>query len=82
MSQRKSAGERIKEQREVLEKRLEERGARRLQLMEELKQVEADIRVLMLDATEARITTRRMGELVGLTSGAVTTWIAKERQRQ
>jgi hypothetical protein len=81
MQQRKSAGERIKEQREVLERRLEERGARRLQLMEELKTVEADIRVLMLDATEARITTRRMGELVGLTSGAVSTWIGKERQR-
>ncbi len=81
MQQRKSAGERIKEQREVLERRLEERGVRRLQLMEELKTVEADIRVLMLDATEARITTRRMGELVGLTSGAVSTWIGKERQR-
>ncbi len=65
----------------MLERRLEERGARRLQLMEELKTVEADIRVLMLDATEARITTRRMGELVGLTSGAVSTWIGKERQR-
>ncbi len=77
MRQGKSTGERIKAQRETLERRLEERGARRFQLMAELEEVEADIRGLMVDATAVRITTRRMGELVGLTSGSVSNWVAK-----
>jgi hypothetical protein len=45
--------------------------------MAELEEVEADIRGLMVDATAVRITTRRMGELVGLTSGSVSNWVAK-----
>jgi hypothetical protein len=54
-------------------------GARRIRLLEELADLDEILRPLVIEAAQLGVTTRRIGELVGLTSGGVSNWARKSR---
>jgi hypothetical protein len=52
-------------------------GARRIELLQELGELDAVLLPLVAEASELGVTTRRIGEIVGLTSSAVSNWSRK-----
>lgn len=82
MHKGQSTGDQIRAMRSDIERRLIDGGAQRIRLLEELGQVEKVLRALSVDASEVGLTTRRIGELLKLTSGGVSKWIAKGREEK
>lgn len=82
MSKEPSTAEQIRVLREGIEKKLAVGGDKRVRLLDQLSRLETELRSLTVDAADAGITTRRMGELLKLTSGGVSNWVAKGRQER
>ena len=82
MRKGRSTGDQIRALRADIERRLIDDGAKRIRLLEELERVEKDLRSLVVDASDAGLTTRRIGELLKLSSAGVSKWIAKGREEK
>lgn len=70
----------IEERRADVVRRLIAPGTKRIELIADLAEVEAIVRPLVIEAVELGLTTRRIGDLVGLTSAGVSKWVSKARQ--
>lgn len=55
-------------------RRMEAPGARRIALLQELAHLDQLLKPMVIEAVSVGITTRRVGELVGLTGSAVSKW--------
>ena len=73
-------GKSIEERRADVVRQLIEPGARRIHLIEQLADVEDEIYPLVIEAVRLGITTRRVGELVGLSSATVSNWATGKRR--
>jgi DNA-directed RNA polymerase specialized sigma24 family protein len=67
----------IEDQRADIVRRMSGPGARRIELLQELAELDRTIRPLVIKASGLGLTTRRIGEIVGLTGSAVCKWVAK-----
>lgn len=70
----------IEDERAEIVRQIAGPGARRIELMAELAELDKKLSPLVFKASELGVTTRRLGELVGLTSGSISNWVARERR--
>lgn len=67
----------IEDQRADVVRRMSGPGARRVELLQELAELDRILKPLVAEASELGVTTRRIGALIGLASSAVSTWARK-----
>ncbi len=71
----------IEDQRADVVRQISGPAARRIELLAELTELDRKLSPLVLKASELGLTTRRLGELLGLTNGSISNWVARERRR-
>jgi hypothetical protein len=71
----------IEDQRADVVRRMSGPGARRVELLQELAELDRTLQPLVVEATELGVTTRRIGTLIGLAASAVSNWARKGYQR-
>ncbi len=64
----------VEEQRADVVRRISAPGARRIELLQELAELDRILHPLVVEASKLGVTTRRIGELIGLANSAVSKW--------
>ncbi|MEU4843319.1 hypothetical protein [Nocardia testacea] len=79
MPKDETPGEKLKALQETAERRLQAPARKRHDLLRQLAEVEAELKVRILEAAEVGLTHRRIAKVADLPSGTVSRWVIDAR---